>query len=66
MSGEWTALLPSYTVPHILPARPPLCGHVRRTQNGWDTDCDDRAAFIRTDGDGRSEYACPRHAAAMA
>ena len=58
---EWIALLPSYTVPNILPRRKPLCGHTRRTPFGWDTDCDMPALFIRTDEDGRAEYACAEH-----
>ena len=61
----WVALKPSYMVPSILPPRPPLCGHAyySRAISGWVGDCDDRALFIRTNDEGRAEYACASHAA---
>ena len=58
----WVALSPRFTVPGVLPPRPPLCGHATQTGEGWTADCDERAIFIRTDDDGRPEYACGSHA----
>ena len=64
MNG-WTALNPSFTVPNILPPQPPLCCYARKYAVGWVGECDARALFIRTDEDGRREYACGEHARVM-